>query len=187
MKNVLTVAFTACLVMPAVAEELAIGSAAPQFSLINAADGKADTFKPDGRRISVVVFTCNACPFAKAFEPRLIEIANQYKGKVVFYLINSNDDERFAQETLANMKERAMSRDYPFVYLKDRDSSVARAYGARVTPHVYVLDQKGILRYRGYVDDSPKADQRTRTGLTDALEALLAKRDIPMAETRAFG
>ncbi len=170
------------------AEELPIGATAPQFALVNAVDGKTYAFKPGDGKISVVVFTCNQCPYAKAFEPRIIEIANQYRGKgVSFYAIDSNDDARYAEETLANMKERATSRNYPFPYLKDGDSATARAYGARVTPHVYVIDQKGVLRYRGYVDDSAKSDQRTRTGLSDALDALLSNRNVTTAETRAFG
>jgi len=85
------------------------------------------------------------------------------------------------------MKARAVSKDYPYPYLKDGDSSIARAYGARVTPHVYVIDGTGVLRYRGYVDDSARPEERTRTGLTDALDALLAKRDVTTAATRAFG
>jgi thiol-disulfide isomerase/thioredoxin len=83
----------------------------------------------------VVVFTCNQCPYAKAFEPRIIEIANKYKG-VRFYAVDPNDDAKFPEESLANMKKRAEEKEYPFPYLKDGDSAVARAYGARVTPHV---------------------------------------------------
>ena len=176
------------LAAAAMADELAVGAKAPAFSLVNAVDGKTYAFKPGDGKISVVVFTCNQCPYAKAFEPRLIEIANQYKGKNVnFFLINPNDENRFAEETLANMKARAMGAKYPFVYLKDEGSSVAKAYGARVTPHVYVVDQKGMLRYRGYIDDSAKAGDRSRTGLSDAVDALLAKREVPTSETRAFG
>jgi len=187
-KTLLILALTAAAAVPVLAEELAIGATAPNFALTNAVDGKTYSFKPGDGKISVVVFTCNQCPYAKAFEPRLIEISNQYKGKsVMFYLVNPNDESRFAEETMANMKARATSKGYPFVYLKDQDSSVAKAFGARVTPHVYVLDGKGVLRYRGYIDDSAKADERSRTGLTDALDALVAKRDVQTTETRAFG
>lgn len=187
-KTLLVLALTAAASVPVLAEELAIGATAPNFALTNAVDGKTYSFKPGDGKISVVVFTCNQCPYAKAFEPRLIEIANQYKGKsVTFYLVNPNDESRFAEETMANMKARATSKGYPFVYLKDQDSSVAKSFGARVTPHVYVLDGKGVLRYRGYIDDSAKADERSRTGLTDALDALVAKRDVQTTETRAFG
>lgn len=177
--------FLACA---APADELAVGAKAPAFSLINAVDGKTVAFKPTDGRLSVVFFTCNQCPYAKAFEPRLIDIARRYGSKgVVFYAIDPNDEARYAEESLDNMKARAVSKDYPYPYLKDGDSSIARAYGARVTPHVYVIDGTGVLRYRGYVDDSARPEERTRTGLTDALDALLAKRDVTTAATRAFG
>jgi len=172
----------------AVADELAVGAKAPAFSLANAVDGKTYAFRPGDGKISVVFFTCNQCPYAKAFEPRLIEIARQYQSKgVVFYAIDPNDEGRFSEETLANMKDRAVSKGYPYPYLKDNDSSIARAYGARVTPHVYVIDQTGTLRYRGYVDDSARPEERKTTGLTDALDALLANKPVANTATHAFG
>ena len=174
---------TACL-----ADELAVGAKAPAFSLTNAVDGKTYAFKPGDGKISVVFFTCNQCPYAKAFEPRLIEIAKQYQSKgIVFYAIDPNDESRYSEETLANMKDRAVSKGYPYPYLKDGDSSIARAYGARVTPHIYVIDPSGTLRYRGYVDDSARPAERTRTSLADALDALLANREIATTATHAFG
>lgn len=174
--------------LPACAEEVAIGAKAPAFSLVNAVDGKTYTLNPGDGKISVVVFTCNQCPYAKAFEPRIIEIAHQYAGKgVAFYAIDPNDDQRFPEETMENMKARAVEKNYPFPYLKDGDSSVARAYGARVTPHVFLVDGSGTIRYRGYVDDKADPSERSRTGLSDALDALLANRDIAETATRAFG
>jgi thiol-disulfide isomerase/thioredoxin len=172
----------------AAADELAVGAKAPAFSLANAVDGKTYAFKPGDGKISVVFFTCNQCPYAKAFEPRLIEIAKQYQAKgVVFYAIDPNDEAKFSDETLANMKDRAVSKGYPYPYLKDGNSSIARAYGARVTPHIYVVDQTGVLRYRGYVDDSARPEERTKSGLTDALDALLANKPVTETATRAFG
>jgi thiol-disulfide isomerase/thioredoxin len=179
----LFVAVTACA-----GEQLTVGSSAPRFSLVNAVDGKTVTMKPDDGGLKVVFFTCNQCPFAKAFEPRLIEIARKFGPKgVTFYAIDPNDDTQYSEETLANMKARATEKKYPYPYLKDADSGVARAYGARVTPHVYVIDGSGVLRYRGYVDDSAKPEERQTTGLTDALNSLLNGREVANADTRAFG
>ena len=187
MKKLFAVALMS-LATAVVADELAVGAKAPAFSLINATDGKTYAFKPADGKISVVFFTCNQCPYAKAFEPRLIEIARQYQAKgVVFYAIDPNDENRYSEETLANMKDRAVTRGYPYPYLKDADSSIARAYGARVTPHVYVIDQGGVLRYRGYVDDSARPAERTKTGLTDALDSLLTNRQVATTTTHAFG
>ncbi len=176
------------LAVACMADELAVGTKAPGFSLVNAVDGRTYAFKPGDGKISVVFFTCNQCPYAKAFEPRLIELAKAYQPKgIAFYAIDPNDDARYSEETLANMKERAVSKGYPYPYLKDADSSIARAYGARVTPHVYVIDPSGVLRYVGYVDDSARPEERTRTGLTDALDAMLASRPVAVTATHAFG
>ena len=170
------------------ADELAIGAKAPQFSLVNAVDGKTVAFHPGDGKVSVVVFTCNQCPYAKAFEPRIIELAKQYQAKgVVFYAIDPNDESQYAVESLAEMKARATANGYPFPYLKDGDSAIAHAYGARVTPHVYVIDGSGTLRYRGYVDDSAKPEERRTTGLSNALDDLLAGKQVANQTTRAFG
>lgn len=180
----------ALLVFPvlAFAAQLEIGAAAPAFNLVNAVDGKSYAFKPGDGKVSVLIFTCNQCPYAKAFQQRLNDIATEYSAKgVVFYAINPNDDQKFEEETLDNMKARAVSQKYPFPYLKDADSSVARAYGARVTPHVFVVDGRGTLRYRGYIDDSAKPEQRSKTGLTNALDAILANQPVGEMVTREFG
>ena len=169
-------------------EPLSIGGRAPAFELVNAADGERVAFKAADGNLKVVVFTCNGCPYAKAFEPRIIEIAEIFGPKGVrFYALNPNDDVAHPVESLANMKARAAEKEYPFPYLKDGDSSVARAYGAKVTPHVFVVDGSGAVVYRGYVDDSAKKDERKTTGLTDALNAIMNGRDVANPDTRAFG
>jgi thiol-disulfide isomerase/thioredoxin len=177
-------------------EELNVGAKAPAFALINAANGQKVTFTPADNKVKVVVFTCNQCPYAKAFEPRLIALGRTYAKKgVAFYAVNPNDDSlidlaRFrsgAIESMDNMQERAVENGYPFPYLKDGDSATARAYGARVTPHVFVVDGKGIIRYRGYVDDSAKPEQRAHMGLSDALDALVANSAVKVTATKAFG
>jgi thiol-disulfide isomerase/thioredoxin len=188
MKKMLAVALVLMAGSLYAGEELAVGAKAPAFSLVDAVDGKTVAMKPDDGMLKVVVFTCNQCPYAKAFEPRLIEIANKWGHKGIhFYAVDSNDDAQYAEETLANMKARAEDRGYPYPYLKDGNSAIARAYGARVTPHVFVIDGTGVVRYRGYVDDQADPAKRTVTGLTDALGALTNGREVANAETRAFG
>lgn len=171
-----------------IAEELAVGAKAPGFALTNAVDGKTVSFAPGDGKLSVVVFTCNQCPYAKAFEDRIVALGRDYaKRGVTFYAIDSNDDAAYSIESAAEMKSRAQAKNYPFPYLKDGDSRIARAYGARVTPHIFVVDGKGVIRYRGYVDDSAKPDERQHTGLHDALESLLANKDVAVTATKAFG
>ncbi|MEA2165111.1 MAG: hypothetical protein QOK37_3238 [Thermoanaerobaculia bacterium] len=192
MKNIVRFAVPLLLLISTVAcmnaEELSIGATAPKFSLVNAVDGKTVAFQPGDGKVSVVVFTCNQCPYAKAFEPRIIELAKQYQVKgIAFYAIDSNDESQYAEESLAEMKSRAAAKGYPYPYLKDGDSTIAHAYGARVTPHIYVIDGKGKLVYRGYVDDSAKPEERKTTGLANALDELLAGKSVSNQTTRAFG
>jgi thiol-disulfide isomerase/thioredoxin len=187
MRNLFVLALP-LLAFACMADELTVGATAPAFALVNAVDGKTYVFKPGDGKLHVVFFTCNQCPYAKAFEPRLIGIAKSYASKgVIFYAIDPNDEGRYSEETLASMKDRAVSKGYPYPYLKDGDSSIARAYGARVTPHVYVIDSSGVVRYVGYVDNSARPEERTKTGLTDALDSLLANRPVAVTSTHAFG
>jgi peroxiredoxin len=188
-KLLLVISFLTLLVAAmACADELAAGKSAPPFSLVNAVDGKTVAMNPADGNLKVVIFTCNQCPYAKAFEQRIIQVATKFSQEGVhFYAIDPNDDTKYDEETLANMKARAVEREYPFPYLKDGDSKIARAYGARVTPHVFLIDGQGVIRYRGYVDDSAKPEERKTTGLTDALNAIMQGRDVENAETRAFG
>jgi thiol-disulfide isomerase/thioredoxin len=187
MKNFFAIALL-LVAGSAFAAELEIGAKAPAFSLVNAVDGKTMEMKPDDGFPKVIIFTCNQCPYAQAFEPRLIEIANKWRGKGVrFYAVDPNDETRYPEESLAGMKKRAEEKGYPFPYLKDADSAIARAYGARVTPHVFVVDGDGVVRYRGYVDDQADPAKRQTTGLTDALGAMTTGREVANASTRAFG
>lgn len=188
MKRLIPILVLLAVACIAAAEELAVGAKAPGFALTNAVDGKTVTFAPGDGKLSVVVFTCNQCPYAKAFEDRIVALGREYaKRGVTFYALDPNDDAAYAIESSSEMKSRALAKSYPFPYLKDGDSRIARAYGARVTPHIFVIDGKGIVRYRGYVDDSAKPEERQHTGLHDALESLLGNKDIAVTATKAFG
>lgn len=188
MKRLSVLSLVLCFAVVAGADELAIGAKAPGFSLTNAETGQKVTFEPGDGKLSVVVFTCNQCPYAKAFEDRLVSLGRNYaKRGIVFYAVNPNDDDQYAIEKVSEMRARATAKNYPFPYLKDGTSATARAYGARVTPHVFVVDGKGMVRYRGYIDDSAKSNDRQHTGLSNALDALLAGREVPQTATKAFG
>ena len=188
MKRLIPVFVLLTMATLVIAEELAVGAKAPAFALKNATDGKTVSFAPGDGKLSVVVFTCNQCPYAKAFEDRIVALGRAYaKRGVTFYAIDSNDDAAYSIESAAEMKNRAQAKNYPFPYLKDGDSRIARAYGARVTPHIFVVDGKGVIRYRGYVDDSAKTEERQHAGLHDALESLLGNKDVAVAATKAFG
>lgn len=139
----------------------------------------------------IVTFTCNHCPYAKLYEDRLISLHNQFaeKGYPVV-AINPNvltqPDDNFEK-----MIERAAEKEFPFVYLSDEDQSIAKAYGATKTPHVYVLSKKdGKLKveYIGAIDDNAKsADEVTETYVVDAVDALLAGKKVSKKEAKAVG
>jgi thiol-disulfide isomerase/thioredoxin len=188
MKRMMIAAAMVLLAFPLLAEELAVGAKAPAFELKNAVDGSVVRFAPGDGKLSVVVFTCNQCPYAKAFEDRIVALGKEFgKQGVAFYAIDPNDDAQNAIESASEMKSRATAKSYPYPYLKDGDSQVARAYGARVTPHIFVIDKTGLVRYRGYVDDSARPGERQHSGLEDALNSLIAGRPVAVTSTKAFG
>lgn len=188
MKRIALAAMLVLIATIGFAAEIEVGTKAPGFALTNATDGKTVSFKPGDGKLSVVVFTCNQCPYAKAFEQRIIDLGRDYaKRGVAFYAVDSNDDAQYPVESAAEMKSRATSRNYPFPYLKDGNSATARAYGARVTPHIFVVDGAGTVRYRGYVDDSAKTEERKHEGLRTALDSLLGGKAVETTATKAFG
>jgi peroxiredoxin len=190
----LTLILSACLLLAplaAVADDspLQIGKPAPGFTL-QGVDGKEHSLSSylDEAKATVVVFTCNTCPFSQAYEPVLIDMARSYAKKgVQFVLINSNDPERKPGDSFEAMVERAGDKDYPFPYLHDASQEVARSYGAMVTPHIFLLDAEQTLRYRGRVNDNRDPAQVESNDLINAIDAVLADKEVPVADTRAFG
>lgn len=157
--------------------ELAIGAKLIDFSLVGT-DGKTystETYKD--KKVLVVIFSCNTCPYVVAYQDRMIALQKDYGEKgVQLVVINPNRaDFQGGQESMAAMKKRAEEKKFPFPYVKDETQEVARAYGARVTPHVYVFGQDRTLIYRGTVDDNwRKPDEVKDQYLRDAIEAGLA-------------
>ena len=119
---------------------LAIGSPAPAFSL---PDTSGALHAPGGAPATVVVFTCNHCPYALAWHERIADVARDYAAQGVAVLaINSNDADRYPRDSAAAMQERVARdpADWPMPYLHDATQDVARAYDAKTTPDVFVLD-----------------------------------------------
>jgi peroxiredoxin len=168
--------------------QLEPGAKAPPFTL-KGIDGKTHSLDElKGERSTVVVFTCNHCPFAQAYEDRLISLAKSLADKGVrFVAINANDPAVSPDDSFEKMADRAKEKGFPYPYLFDATQEVAKAYGAQVTPHVFVFDSGGVLRYRGRVDDNAKTGQVTSPDLKNALEAVLAGKPVPTAATTAFG
>jgi peroxiredoxin len=164
----------------------AIGEQAPTFAL---EDTEGLTHEPDGAPATVIVFTCNHCPYALAWHRRIIDAAEDYAGRGVRVLaINPNDSERYPRDSVEAMRTRVESGEFDGVpYLRDESQSVARAYDAKTTPDVYVLDHGGVLRYRGAPDADHDDPTQNAAFLRAALDAVLAGDDPDPAETPPVG
>ena len=164
-----------------------IGDPAPAWSGLSGVDGKQhglDDYR--SAKLVVLVFTCNQCPVAKAYEDRLIAVAKDYQNKGVQVI--AVDCNPSPAEQLDKMKQRAAEKSFNFPYLHDStQQQTGRDYGARVTPHVFVLDQQRKIAYLGAVDDNKEAGDVKTHYLRAALDALLDGKQPPKAETKAFG
>lgn len=170
----------------------AVGDMATDFKLKNV-DGKvvslANYKKAKG---FIVVFTCNHCPFAQAYEQRIIDLHNEYapKGYPVI-AINPNDKDREPADSYENMVARAKDKKYPFVYLYDETQQIAKTYGATRTPHVYLLNKTkegNKVAYIGAIDDnSEEASAVKEKYLANAINALIAGKPVELTNTKAIG
>jgi len=137
---------------------------------------------------TVVLFICNHCPYVQAYIPRLIALQKEFAGKARFLGINSNDAATYPEDSFDKMKQYAGKWGLNFPYLHDEDQSVARAYGAERTPEIFALDQKGVCRYEGGVDDNYQQEAKvTDRPLREALLALTTGKPVPRPQTYAIG
>lgn len=177
---------------------LAIGSPAPDFALPGI-DGQTHKLSDySASRLLVVVFTCNHCPTAQLYENRIKKLAEDYRGKsVTLVAIQPNDPEAVRLDELGwtdvgdgleDMKIRAEYRHFNFPYLYDGETqAVARAYGPKATPHVFVFDENRKLRYEGRLDNSQRESLVKTQDARNAIEALLAGKPVPVEHTGVFG
>ena len=136
----------------------------------------------------MLVVTCNHCPYVIAWNPRLRRVAEQYGARGVRFLaINANDATRYPADSLEAMRRFVDGQRWPIPYLHDEGQDVARALGAEVTPHVFVLDREHRLVYRGAPDSDHRDETRDAEWLRAALDSALAGEAPREAETRARG
>ncbi len=156
----------------------------------------------DGKRVSmsnykeakgfIVVFTCNHCPFAKAYESRIMALDKKYASKgFPVIAISPNDPEAVPEDSYDNMIVRAKEKKYSFPYLIDESQEIARAFGATRTPHVFIVkkeDGKNVLKYIGAIDNnSEEPEKATQHFAEDAVNALLSGKPVTTTETKAIG
>jgi peroxiredoxin len=181
------VVFASSLAAPAVrAAALKIGAPAPDFTLPAASEGKAVALKDllAKSKAVAVVFVATKCPVSNAYNERMAALGKEYAAKGIPLVgINSNKT-----EPAAEVKEHAQKHGFTFPVLKDDGNRIADAYGATHTPEVFVLDPKGNLLYHGRIDENQDDPQGVKSpDLRNALDAVLAGRPVPVAETKAFG
>src|SRR5690554_3405169 len=178
---------------------LAINSPAPDFNLIGVDEKHYSLADFQEHELLAVIFTCNHCPTAQAYEDRIIQMVEDYRGRGVgFVAISPNDASAISlaelgysdlNDTLEEMKIRVKDKNYNFPYLYDGDSQEASiAYGPAATPHVFVFDKERKLQYSGRIDDTenPYVAPKQKD-LENALEALLANKKPEVTTTKTFG
>ena len=176
--------------------ELSLAEAGRLFRLLIAQEHALGEYKK--AKAVAIVFTCNHCPVAQMYEDRLIALQKEFQDKgVQFVAVNSNSVKVVAADSFEKMKERAQGKDlggwrtekgpFNFPYLHDATQKMARDYGAKVTPHVFVLDKDRKVVYIGAVDDNNNAEKAEKHYLRDALAAVLAGEKPPEESTKARG
>jgi peroxiredoxin len=190
----LTLCVLLCLSSSAFAADgYAVGATARDFSLKNV-DGKIISLKsfPDAKGV-IVVFTCNHCPFAKAYEDRIIALHKQYapKGFPVI-AINPNDPKASPEDAYDKMVQRAKDKAFPFPYIFDETQEIAKTYGATRTPHVYLLRKKNAdtfeVAYIGAIDDNSEDAKAVKEKYVETAIAALTDGKVPSVNfTKAVG
>ncbi len=169
---------------------LAIGDAAPMTEVkMENVDGKQLSLNDiKGEKGTLVIFSCNHCPVAKAYEGRITTIGNEWKKKGFgVVVVNSNDPKNAPVDGLDGMKERAKEKGFEFPYVVDATSEVARAFGASKTPEVFLFDKDLKLAYYGSIDSDQNDEKGAEPYLTKALGAMAEGKAIETPTTKAFG
>ncbi len=168
--------------------KIGIGDEAIEFTL-RGVDEIQHSLSDYGGKHVAVIFSCNHCPYVRAWEDRIIKTQADYGNKGLQVIaINSNDGAKYPDDSYPKMKERAREKKFDFPYLHDEDQHVARAYGAERTPEVFLFDSKRILRYHGTIDDNyddPRGVKRHY--FRDAIDSVLIGRQVPIPETSPVG
>ena len=166
---------------------LQLGDPAPRHTLPDT-EGREHELGRAGNTPSVVIFTCNHCPYALAWHDRLDRVGREYGQRGVrFHAVNSNDAERYPRDSYEAMKERVATEEWSMPYLHDAAQDVARTYGARTTPDVFVFDAEERLAYRGAPDADYGDESQNAIWLREALDALLDGREVARPETEPVG
>ena len=173
------------------AEELALKAEIPlaDLELLDVSGEKTTLAGVKGDEGLVVIFSCNTCPWVRAWEGRYVELAATYQDRGIgFIALNSNSASRDRGENYADMQQYAKDKGYNFSYAVDEGSRLATAFGATRTPHVFIFNGEGRLVYRGAIDDNARNPDKVEQAYAAlACEALLGDREPVAASTKALG
>ena len=171
--------------------QLGLGDAMPMGTVkMKNVTGKDLTLAASaGKQGTLVVFTCNACPWAKKWQSRVAEIGNSaLAAGLGVVAVNSNDPAMNAEDGYKEMQKRAKDLGFKFPYVVDATSDVARAFGATRTPEAFVFDAGGKLVYHGTIDDNANDAAAVKDAwLRDAVNAVAEGKAVSVAETKALG
>lgn len=174
--------------MPQTVQALTIGSKAPTFDLRATDEQTYSLGSFADKKLLVIIFSANHCPYVAAWEDRMIAIGCEYSDRGVgFAAISSMDAQQYPQDSFEEMKKRADEKQYPFPYLYDEDQSTARRFGATRTPEVFLFDEDRTLRYHGAIDSDFEESAGMENYLRDALNLLLIGHEPTVDETPPLG
>lgn len=157
-------------------QKFPIGSSLPEFALPNVDGRMLGTAYLGEGKASLVVFSCNHCPYVKGSEDMLVEVIKRFDGQGLRTVaISSNDAVKYPEDNFDKMKEKATVMDLPYPYLYDESQDVARLFDAACTPEMYLFDGGRTLVYHGTINDSPRDRSKvTKEYLSSAITAVLA-------------
>jgi peroxiredoxin len=166
---------------------LQIGDNAPSF-VLPGTDGHQHAYGNADENATVVIFTCNHCPYALAWEDRILDAGRDYaRHGVRFLAINPNDASQKVLDSFEAMKQRQVKKPWPFPYLRDENQKVAKAYGALTTPDVFVFNADNKLVYRGAPDSDYADEVQNAVWMRAAIDAVIAGSTPQLAETDSVG
>ena len=169
--------------------KLKMDSLIPGFSL-KGVDDKTYSLKDfSDKKILIVIFSCNHCPYVQAYEDRIMGLQNEFeKDDMQIVAINSNDDVKYPDDSFAEMKKRAATRGFNFPYLRDETQDVAKGFGATHTPQIFLFDEHRKLKYEGKIDDNWQEPDKVKSAyLREAILEVLGDKEVSVPETFSIG
>lgn len=169
--------------------KLKIDSLIPGFSLTGVDDKTYSLNDFSDKKILIIIFSCNHCPYVQAYEDRIIALQKEFeKDGVQIVAINSNDDVKYPDDSFDKMKKRAASKGFNFPYLRDETQEIAKAFGATHTPQIFLFNCARKLKYEGKIDDNWQEPDKVKSAyLREAILEVVAGKEVSVPETFSIG